>query len=77
PLIERLDEYVEDNSLASGNATLVDFPPKFRPIPCKPLFFDLALNHIQFPSLEEEISGPKGGGLTGFVKGWLSAGWRK
>ncbi|RWS15026.1 Signal recognition particle protein-like protein [Dinothrombium tinctorium] len=77
PLIERLDEYVEDSSLASGSANLVHFPPKFRPIPCKPLFFDLALNHIHFPSLEEEVASPKAGGLTGFVKGWLSGGWRK
>lgn len=49
----------------------------YRPIPCKPLFFDLAGNHISYPMDEiEEKAGtskksPKkeGGGITGLVKG--------
>lgn len=50
----------------------------YRPVPCKPLFFDLALNHIQYPKEEvQEQAGisskksPTAGasGLTGFVKG--------
>lgn len=49
-------------------------------VPCKPLFFDLALNHIDFPSLDDKIetkkqaAGPAVGGLTGLVKG-LWGGW--
>lgn len=67
--------------MLTGNIPLVNFPPEYRPIPAKPLFFDLALNHIKFPSLDEEINVNKnqqGGqsGLTGMVKGWLG-GWRK
>jgi signal recognition particle subunit SRP68 len=76
PLVDRLDQYLEDNALASGSAPLAHFPPQFKPIPCKPLFFDLALNHVEFPSLEAEISA-KGGGITGFVKGLFGVGWKK
>jgi signal recognition particle subunit SRP68 len=46
PLAERLDEYpAEDIDLTN----LVNFPPKLRPIPVKPLFFDLAWNYIDYP----------------------------
>ncbi|CAG2162591.1 unnamed protein product [Oppiella nova] len=76
PLVNRLDTYYEDNELVSGSSSLAQFPPQFQPIPCKPLFFDLALNHITFPSLEAEKANPKNSGITGFVKGWLG-GWRK
>lgn len=75
PLVDKLDAYNEDPSIASGSAKLAHFPPDFKPIPCKPLFFDLALNHIDMPSLEDEMTATKDGGITGFVKGlW---GWKK
>ena len=46
PLAERLDHYpIEDVDLTN----LVSFPPKIRPIPVKPLFFDLAWNYIDYP----------------------------
>ncbi|KYQ91500.1 signal recognition particle 68 kDa subunit [Tieghemostelium lacteum] len=32
---------------------LIDFPPALEPVPVKPLFFDLAFNSVQFPSLEQ------------------------
>ncbi|KAH9498371.1 signal recognition particle subunit srp68 [Bulinus truncatus] len=79
PLEDRLDEYLIEKSLASKKATLTRFPPEFEPIPCRPLFFDLALNHIEFPSLEDKLEQKKaaGGGLTGIVKGWLFGGGKK
>jgi signal recognition particle subunit SRP68 len=46
PLIDRLDEY------PSGGAdlnNLVIYPPTLRPIPVKPLFFDVAWNYIDYP----------------------------
>ncbi|XP_005095134.1 signal recognition particle subunit SRP68 [Aplysia californica] len=82
-LEDRLDEFVTDKSLSSKKATLTHFPPNFEPIPCRPLFFDLALNHIEFPSLEDKLEAQKkaagggGGGLTGMVKGWLWGGGKK
>ncbi|KDR24278.1 signal recognition particle subunit SRP68 [Zootermopsis nevadensis] len=74
PLYERLGEYREDSSLVSRTPSVYKLPPEMQPIPCKPLFFDLAFNFVEFPSLEDKIEaaagGKKGGaGLTGFVKG--------
>uniref|UniRef100_A0A914UKZ0 Signal recognition particle subunit SRP68 n=1 Tax=Plectus sambesii TaxID=2011161 RepID=A0A914UKZ0_9BILA len=86
-VLESLDEYrkVPSSAVASGNLpALLRFPPPLQPMPCKPLFFDLALNHIQMPSLEDKIgdaskSAPSAGapgqqgnaGLGSMVKGWF------
>ncbi|KAJ6219007.1 hypothetical protein RDWZM_004819 [Blomia tropicalis] len=77
PLVEQLDKFNYDPEVITGNIPLISLTPEYRAIPCKPLFFDLALNHIQFPNLDEEINANKPkAGLTGMVKGWLG-GWRK
>lgn len=76
PLYERLDIYKEDPQLLSKNPNIFKITPEMQPIPCKPLFFDLALNYVEFPSLEEKTentSGKKSAGISGFVKGFL--GW--
>ena len=86
-MAERLDEYVEDPCLLNpSNPRVVALPPPLAPVACKPLFFDLALNHVAFPSVDHKLSGTEKaaearqqqaqqqGGLTGLVKGlW---GWR-
>eukprot|EP00118_Oscarella_pearsei_P017162 m.169314 g.169314 ORF g.169314 m.169314 type:complete len:591 (+) comp38984_c0_seq2:48-1820(+) len=70
PLLDRLNDYHEDPRLLTNKPNIVPFPPDFEPVPCKPLFFDLALNHMEFPSLEDRVEKkPSGGGITGFVKG--------
>ncbi|KAG9768210.1 Signal recognition particle subunit SRP68 [Exophiala dermatitidis] len=48
PMIERLgrNEYVDDVDLTN----LVNYPAKLRPVPVKPLFFDIAFNYIVYPS---------------------------
>lgn len=48
---------------------MVPFPPEFQPISCKPLFFDLALNHVTFPPLDDKVEQKGKGGLTGYIKG--------
>ncbi|XP_053694455.1 signal recognition particle subunit SRP68 [Sabethes cyaneus] len=81
PLYERLSVYKEDASLNSRNPNVFKLTPEMQPIPAKPLFFDLALNFVEFPSLEDKIE-QKGGskqtaGMSGFVKGlfgWGSSG---
>lgn len=83
PLYERLDQYKEDPTLNSRNPNvykLTDF--EMEPIPCKPLFFDLALNFVEFPALDDKIESPNkkqggGSGLSGFVKGFLGFGGEK
>ena len=47
PLIERLSQNTYTPNLDLKN--LVNYPPKLRPVPVKPLFFDLAWNYIQYP----------------------------
>jgi len=69
-----LDTYQEIQNIPK-NPKLVHFPPQAEPLPCKPLFFDLALNQIDLPDLEHRMENKKeAGGISGFVKGWM--GWK-
>lgn len=77
PLFERLDQYKEDPTLNSRNPNVYKLTPEMEPIPCKPLFFDLALNYIEFPSLDDKVESPgkkSSAGISGFVKGFLGFG---
>uniref|UniRef100_A0A3B3RXY2 Signal recognition particle subunit SRP68 n=2 Tax=Paramormyrops kingsleyae TaxID=1676925 RepID=A0A3B3RXY2_9TELE len=69
PFCERLETFHLDPSLLGKQPNLVQFPPDFQPIPCKPLFFDLALNHVAFPPLDDKVEQKGKGGLTGYIKG--------
>lgn len=78
PLFDRLSHYAEDPQLNSKNPNVFKLTPDIEPIPCKPLFFDLALNYVEMPSLDDRIDSPvkkqqQQQGLTGLVKGFL--GW--
>ncbi|XP_043469579.1 signal recognition particle subunit SRP68 [Leptopilina heterotoma] len=72
PLSERLHEYREDSVLLSKQPNVYKLPPPMQSIPCKPLFFDLAFNMVEFPDLSNKLQdqGKKGqAGLSGLVKG--------
>ncbi|XP_069023478.1 signal recognition particle subunit SRP68 [Embiotoca jacksoni] len=69
PLCDRLEVFRLDPTLVGKQPNLVQFPPDFQPIPCKPLFFDLALNHVAFPPLDDKVEQKGKGGLTGYIKG--------
>uniref|UniRef100_A0A672HU44 Signal recognition particle subunit SRP68 n=1 Tax=Salarias fasciatus TaxID=181472 RepID=A0A672HU44_SALFA len=69
PLCDRLETFRLDPALVGKQPNLVHFPPEFQPIPCKPLFFDLALNHVAFPPLDDKVEQKGKGGLTGYIKG--------
>ncbi|XP_022780603.1 signal recognition particle subunit SRP68-like [Stylophora pistillata] len=71
PLSKRLEYYFSDYSLTTKKPQVTSFPPDFNPVPCKPLFFDLALNQVKFPSLAHRVEEKKSGGLAGYFKGWL------
>ncbi|CAB3223955.1 unnamed protein product [Arctia plantaginis] len=79
PLVDRLDEYREDTQVLTKNPNIYKMPPSMDAIPCKPLFFDLACNFVEFPNLDDKTgaadSKKQGAGLTGLVKGFL--GWGK
>ena len=66
--MERLDHFNLTSVPSIRNMTLASLPPEYKPLPGKPLFFDLALEHIEFPLLSHRAE-RRGGGLTGFVKG--------
>ncbi|KAF3937449.1 hypothetical protein ABW19_dt0209142 [Dactylella cylindrospora] len=53
PLIESLGVYPEHGV---DFANLIDFPPKVKPVPVKPIFFDIAWNYIEYPGLEKEAA---------------------
>lgn len=78
-LVDRLDEYREDTQALTKNPNIYKMPPPMEAIPCKPLFFDLACNFIEFPDLDDKTGAAdnkkQGAGLTGLVKGFL--GWGK
>ncbi|KAK5641346.1 hypothetical protein RI129_009893 [Pyrocoelia pectoralis] len=78
PLIERLDEFHENPQYLTKNPNIVTMPPAMEPIPAKPLFYDLALNFINFPTFPEKtdegMGKHKGSGISGFVKGFWG-GW--
>ncbi len=70
-----MDIYFEDENLVNGNPNVIKLPLDYEPIPCKPLFFDLALNHVELPSFEDKIDAKKQTqqqqGVKGFFKGLL------
>jgi len=76
PLTERLDQYYEDPEIAKGKSALARFPPEFEPIPCKPLFFDLAIYHLEMPSLDAKLETQNESGKAAGLGGWLW-GWGK
>lgn len=78
PLTERLDIYFEDsNNLLNKNPNLVKVALDFEPVQCKPLFFDIALNHVELPSLDDKIDSKRqtaqqqGAGVKGLIKGFF------
>lgn len=71
PLVERMDTYYEDPSLTTKNPNVIKLPLQFEPIPCKPLFFDLALNHLDLPSYEDKIDSKSQDQQKAGVKGYI------
>lgn len=79
PLVDRLDDYREDSHVLTKNPNIFKMPPPMEAVPCKPLFFDLACNFVEFPNLDDKTGAAnnkkQGAGITGLVKGFL--GWGK
>lgn len=47
PVVERLNDFPASGTVDLKN--LVTWPPQLKPIPVKPLFFDVAYNYIEYP----------------------------
>lgn len=61
-LINQLDAYP---SVIHANH-LVEFPPKFQPVACKPFYFDLAANFVKYPEQSLNDRTEKNTGGSGF-----------
>ncbi|KAL1916511.1 uncharacterized protein VTP21DRAFT_5702 [Calcarisporiella thermophila] len=48
---------------------LVDFPPNLKPVPAKPIFYDIAFGHVEYPSALGQRS-RQSGRLGGLFGGW-------
>jgi len=46
-----------------------DFPPEVQAIPCKPVFYDLALDQIEYPDLSKKLQAK---GVFSSLKSWFS-----
>ncbi|KAF9376439.1 signal recognition particle subunit srp68 [Podila verticillata] len=77
-LIKRLDTY-PTSITSKANPTvphLVDFPPALQAIPAKPLFFDIAFNHMDYnhDTIAERSGRPKAQN-EGSSGGWFGSIW--
>ena len=66
-----LTEQAPDISSMRLSDKRLDFPPELQPIPCKPVFYDLALDHIEYPELSSKV---KTKGVLQSIKGWFGRG---
>ncbi|KAF8930021.1 hypothetical protein EDD21DRAFT_368526 [Dissophora ornata] len=78
-LIKRLDTY-PTSITSKTNPTvphLVDFPPALQAIPAKPLFFDIAFNHMDYNHnvLAERAGHPKASQQNESSGGWFGSIW--
>lgn len=78
PLVDRLDTFYDDSSLTTKSPNVIKLPLTFEPIPCKPLFFDVALYQLDLPSYDDKIA-PKNqeqqkAGVKGFIKNMFGFG---
>ncbi|KAF9933910.1 signal recognition particle subunit srp68 [Linnemannia zychae] len=78
-LIKRLDSYPASITSKAHPTVphLVDFPPALQPIPAKPLFFDIAFNHMEYnlDALAERAGRPKASQNESSGGGWFGSIW--
>jgi signal recognition particle subunit SRP68 len=63
-LLNHQEEYTA--FIGDNDRKLIQFPPNYEPISCKPLLLDIAVEHIKFPDLTERKVEQK----KGFLSGW-------
>ncbi|KAF2817271.1 uncharacterized protein BDZ99DRAFT_565040 [Mytilinidion resinicola] len=66
PLAEKLNEYPASGTVDLKN--LVTWPPRLKPIPVKPLFFDVAWNYIEYPGRATPVAEAKTEAMEGVEK---------
>lgn len=75
PLVDRLREYPAEGVDLEN---LVDYPPQIKPVPVKPLFFDVAWNYIDYhgkpPATTIEVDTAPTSSPEPKKKGWFGFG---
>jgi signal recognition particle subunit SRP68 len=80
PVVETLDTYPSTGTVDLKK--LVEWPPRLKPVPVKPLFLDVAWNYIEYPGTKsadvegvKKLEEEKGqGGAKEGRKGWFGFG---
>jgi signal recognition particle subunit SRP68 len=78
PVIETLNDYPGNGVVELTK--LVEWPPRLKPVPVKPLFFDTAWNYVEYPGkapavekVQDVVNGAKGEDKPA-SKGWFGFG---
>lgn len=82
PVVERLHLYPLSRATPGNKsnagvdlANLVTYPLKCEPIPVKPIFLDLAYNHIEYPkNLDKQVKAPSGSEASKGKRSWFGFG---
>lgn len=51
-LLQRLDQF--RTGIEADQLRLADWPPSYKSVPCKPVFFDLAYNYLEYPEIHSK-----------------------
>jgi signal recognition particle subunit SRP68 len=54
PVVDSLTEYPGSGEVDLSK--LVEWPPKLKPVPVKPLFFDTAWNYVEYPGKSPAVA---------------------
>jgi signal recognition particle subunit SRP68 len=83
PVVDSLNEYPGSGDV--DLTRLVEWPPKLKPVPVKPLFFDTAWNYIDYPGqnpampagvAKDKVGGGKEEAQQPASRGWFGFGKR-
>ena len=77
PLDKNLNQWVKLSPASLKNLKITSMPPEYVAVPAKPLFFDIASNHLSLPTAVQEkvnASSQNKGGLGGYFRGWWGGG---
>ena len=79
-LDQNLNQWVKLSPATLKNLKITSLPPEYKPVPAKPLFFDIASNHVKLPATVQaklQASNQAKGGIGGYFRGWWGGGAQK
>ena len=76
-LDQNLNQWVKLTPSTMKNLKITSLPPEYKPVPAKPLFFDIASNHVKLPPAVQakiQATNQGKGGIGGYFRGWWGGG---